>query len=100
VGELVGRILDHWPGEWSNASDGSAPHEARFLHLSTDKAARLLRWRPVWAFDRTIAETVAWYRDTVNAEVNAIAELTRSQIARYSSDAAAAGLPWATPSHE
>jgi CDP-glucose 4,6-dehydratase len=100
VGELVGRILDHWPGEWSDASDGSAPHEARFLHLSTDKAARLLRWRPVWAFDRTIAETVAWYRDTVNADVNAIAELTRSQIAHYSSDAAAAGLPWATPSHE
>ena len=96
VGELVGRVLDHWPGTWEDASDGGAPHEAKFLHLSTDKAARLLRWRPVWSFDRTIAETVGWYRDTVGLGLSGIAEHTRRQIASYSADAAAAGLPWAT----
>ena len=100
VGELVGRVLQHWPGEWADASDGAAPHEARFLHLSTDKAARVLRWRPVWAFDRTIAETVAWYRGTVGADPATIGKHTRDQIAQYSSDAAAAGLPWASTSHE
>ena len=99
VGELVGRVLQHWPGEWADASDGAAPHEARFLHLSTDKAARVLRWRPVWAFDRTIAETVAWYRGTVGADPATIGKHTRDQIAQYSSDAAAAGLPWASTSH-
>ena len=82
VGELVGRVLQHWPGEWADASDGAAPHEARFLHLSTDKAARVLRWRPVWAFDRTIAETVAWYRGTVGADPATIGKHTRDQIAQ------------------
>ena len=100
VGELVGRVLQRWPGEWADASDGAAPHEARFLHLSTDKAARLLRWRPVWSFDRTIAETVGWYRDAAGADPATIGEHTRDQIAQYSSDAAAAGLPWAAPLHE
>ena len=100
VGELVGRVLQRWPGEWADASDGAAPHEAQFLHLSTDKAARLLRWRPVWSFDRTIAETVGWYRDAAGADPATIGEHTRDQIAQYSSDAAAAGLPWAAPLHE
>jgi CDP-glucose 4,6-dehydratase len=95
VGELVDRILAHWPGGWVDASDGSAPHEARFLHLSTDKAARLLRWRPVWAFDRTIAETVGWYRAVAGAAHSEVAECTRRQIESYCSDAAAAGLSWA-----
>jgi CDP-glucose 4,6-dehydratase len=95
VGDLVSLVLDHWPGEWIDASEGNAPHEARFLHLSTDKAASLLRWRPVWAFERTIAETVGWYRDTASASHSVIAEYTRRQIACYSADAAAAGLPWA-----
>jgi CDP-glucose 4,6-dehydratase len=95
VGELVSHVLDHWPGEWIDASDGNAPHEARFLHLSTDKAARLLHWRPVWGFERTIAETVGWYRNTASASHSVIAEHTRRQIACYSADAAVAELPWA-----
>jgi len=100
VGELVGQVLQYWPGEWADASDGTAPYEARFLHLSTDKAARLLRWRPVWSFDRTITETVEWYRTAVAAEFKAIAEYTRRQIQRYVADAAKAGQPWAAQSHE
>lgn len=100
VGDLVSRVLQHWPGAWADASDGAALHEARFLHLSTDKAARLLRWRPVWSFERTIAETVGWYHAAIGAEPPTIARYTCEQIALYSSDAAAAGLPWATALHE
>jgi len=97
VGSLVECVLRHWPGEWVDASDRNAPHEAGFLHLSTDKAARLLGWRPVWSFDRTIAETVGWYRDAMGGEAAQVADRTRRQIASYSADAAAASLPWASP---
>ncbi len=94
VGELVDRVLQHWPGSWVDASDGAAPHEARFLHLCTDKAASLLRWRPVWSFDDTIRETVNWYRD-VHTNPAVVGDLTRRQIAAYCSTAYTAGMPWA-----
>ena len=94
VGDLVERVLRHWPGSWVDASDAAAPHEARFLHLCTDKAAALLRWRPVWSFDETIQQTVTWYRRAAD-DASAIGELTRRQIDDYGTAAQAAGLPWA-----
>jgi CDP-glucose 4,6-dehydratase len=95
VGDLVDRVLSHWPGSLVDASDGKAPHEARFLHLCTDKAASLLRWRPVWSFDDTIRETVNWYR-TVHTDSAVAGDLTRRQIAEYCSAAHAARMPWAS----
>jgi CDP-glucose 4,6-dehydratase len=99
VGTLVERILQHWPGEWFDASEGEAPHEARYLHLATDKAARLLRWRPTWSFERMIAETMWWYRDSAADSHEGIAARTRSQIESYSADAAAKELAWASSCH-
>ncbi|MBM4021639.1 MAG: CDP-glucose 4,6-dehydratase [Planctomycetes bacterium] len=95
VSALVDALLAHWPGEWADAADGQAPHEARLLHLANDKAARLLGWRPVWSFERTVAETVAWYRESAAAGPAGIANRTRRQIAAYTTEAATAGQPWA-----
>jgi CDP-glucose 4,6-dehydratase len=97
VGDLVERVLAHWPGVWNDASDATAPHEARFLHLCTDKAASVLRWRPVWSFDDTVRETVGWYRQ-VATEPAAVAAITRRQIEQYSAAAAEKELAWATRS--
>lgn len=94
VGQLVDAILEHWPGAWTDASDGAAPHEARFLHLCIDKSAALLRWQPVWSFTDTIRETIGWYRSAV-ADPTVIGGLTRRQIADYCSAARAAGVAWA-----
>lgn len=94
VGALVDRLLSHWPGQWIDASDGAAPHEARFLQLAIDKATRLLGWRPTWSFDRTIAETVGWYRAVEDG--GGANGQTVDQIMAYTRDAAAAGLPWAS----
>ena len=94
VAELVTEVLKHWPGRWEDRSDPGAVHEAKLLHLSTDKAGALLGWFPVWHFPQTIAQTVSWYRQTA-AQPQAAASLTSTQIASYSSAAAQAALPWA-----
>jgi CDP-glucose 4,6-dehydratase len=94
VGDLAEQVLRHWPGSWTDASDATAPHEARFLHLCTDKAAAVLNWRPVWSFDETIRETVAWYRGAAKDPAT-IGGMTRGQIDGYCDAARAVGLPWA-----
>ena len=94
VAELVAEVLKHWPGRWEDRSDPKAVHEAHLLQLATDKANSLLRWSPVWTFPAAIKETVKWYRET-GAMPQAAAALTADQIARYTIDAAQAGLPWA-----
>lgn len=62
VSELVAKILDYWPGSWSDESDSSSLHEATLLHLQIDKAQHVLGWTPLWDIDTTIARTVRWYR--------------------------------------
>lgn len=95
VRDLVTGILENWPGAWEDQSDPSAVHEAGYLSLSIEKAARLLAWRPVWTFGRTLEETVAGYRGLLGSATPANAcELLRSQIARYCADAARAAQPW------
>ena len=61
VRELVGSILEHWPGAWINQSDPGAPHEAKLLHLQVDKAHHELGWQPRWDYATTIKRTVGWY---------------------------------------
>ena len=62
VRELVEETIKHWPGQWQDLSDPSAPHEAGRLHLQIDKAHHQLGWRPRWPFATTIERTVGWYR--------------------------------------
>ena len=62
VGELVATILDHWPGQWLDQSDPTAPHEANLLHLQIDKAHHRLGWQPHWDYATTLSRTVGWYR--------------------------------------
>jgi CDP-glucose 4,6-dehydratase len=94
VAQLVIEILKHRPGQWEDRSDPNAPHEASLLNLSVEKAFHLLKWRPVWTFEETIARTTEWYTQ-VEKSLQAPATLTRSQITAYTADAHAAGLPWA-----
>ena len=82
VCDLVGQILESWPGEWIDQSEPNAVHEAGLLNLSIEKAARLLSWAPVWNFETAIAETVQWYRCVLEDSACAL-ELTRQQIAEY-----------------
>jgi CDP-glucose 4,6-dehydratase len=72
VRDLVGEILKHAPGAWADASDASAPHEAKLLHLATDKARAVLGWAPRWDFATTVACTVGWYRRVEEGQASAL----------------------------
>jgi CDP-glucose 4,6-dehydratase len=82
VRDLVEKVLECWPGSWTDGTEPDAPHEAGLLNLSIDKAARLLGWRPVWDFDESIERTVEWYRSVHEKRSEPLA-LTRSQISAY-----------------
>ena len=95
VAELVGEILQHWPGRWEDRSDPRAPHEASLLQLATDKARAVLGWAPVWSFREAIERTVQWYRaNQTQADAQAMQALTAAQIAAYTSAARERGSAW------
>ena len=82
VSDLIVEILKHRKGEWTDASDPAALHEATLLNLSVEKAARLLGWKPKWGFEETISKTVAWYAQVHDGTVSPL-EITRRQITEY-----------------
>lgn len=62
VRDLVETAIGVWPGDWRDASDPDAPHEAGLLALAIEKARATLGWRPRWDFPETVARTVDWHR--------------------------------------
>jgi CDP-glucose 4,6-dehydratase len=95
VADLVVEVLKHWPGgAWFDMSDPNAVHEAVLLNLSTDKAFHLLNWKPVWSFERTIENTVIWYRNSRDNTAAAERETT-ANIIGYQEAAARLGILWA-----
>lgn len=96
VADLVREVLRHWPGEWVDQSDLRAVHEAKLLNLATDKAFHFLGWKPAWNFEETIAETVAWYRESRRcAAAGDYQALTRRQIDEYTVRARERHVAWA-----
>lgn len=93
VAELVEELVRHTGGEWIDASDPKARHEASKLNLATDKAFHLLRWQPVWSFEQTLEKTASWY--LADADDDDMASYTRQQIHTYETDARSAGILWA-----
>ncbi len=93
VAELVIELLKHTGGNWTDASDPNAVHEASKLNLATDKAFHLLQWQPVWNFEQTIATTAEWYiQEPASSDIQA---LTQGHIQSYQLAAAAKGIEWA-----
>ena len=93
--DLVHLALKHWPGGWDDKSDPKAPHEAKLLMLSTEKAKKLLHWQPVWSFERAVEQTICWYH-ACHQNSSTAAPLTLQQIREYETLARAHGLLWAS----
>jgi CDP-glucose 4,6-dehydratase len=94
VSALVTEFLRHWPGEWISDAPAGAPHEAGFLHLSTDRAAQWLDWHPTWDFEEAVRETALWYhaRHVAAGDMRAF---TLDQLKQFTANAAARGRAWA-----
>ena len=90
--EVVQEILKSTPGEWRDASEPSAPHEASQLNLAIEKAYQRLGWQPVWDFASTIQKTVDWYQANRNGDDSI--GLTSSQIEQYEQAALELGRTW------
>ena len=84
--------MSYFKADVSKKEDG--PYESGLLKLNCDKALHQLGWWAIWNFERTVQETVEWYR-TFYEQPESIPGLTKKQILGYQKDAKAIGLAWA-----
>lgn len=88
VRDVVDAAIKVWgSGSLAVALESNAPHEAGLLHLNCDKAGQVLGWFPRWDFDRTILETIKWYKEV--SEGRSALSMTREQIKDYMSGSGA-----------
>lgn len=97
VGDLVKEMENHWDRvRWEDVSaQYGGPYESGLLKLNCDKALHHLGWRAIWDFERTVRETVVWYKNYYQRPDASIAETTLAQINAYMQTAKAQGLTWA-----
>ncbi len=94
--EVVEKLITLWGGsepvqvEYDRSQEKL--HEAHSLHLSWDKAASLLHWRPVYTIDEALAETVNWYR-AYQQEAD-MYEVCHQLLENYVEQARTLGLQW------
>jgi CDP-glucose 4,6-dehydratase len=94
--EVVEKLIALWDGgesiriEYDRSQ--AKPHEAHSLHLSWDKAASLLHWRPVYTIDEALAETVKWYKAYQQNED--MQEVCHHLLENYVEHAHTIGLQW------
>jgi CDP-glucose 4,6-dehydratase len=63
VGDIAQRVAGLWgSGKVILPTSCTPPHEAGLLRLDITKTGSRLHWRPRWPIDRTLKETVAWYK--------------------------------------
>lgn len=81
VRHLTRSIVSAWGAGEIQIEADLAFHEAGLLQLNCDKALQKLNWKPRWNFERTVAETVVWYKDV--HEGKSALEVSLAQIRRY-----------------
>jgi CDP-glucose 4,6-dehydratase len=60
--DLVKKAQKSWNSIRFDVNKGDHPYEAGFLMLDSTKANKLLGWKPVWSFDKTVENTIKWYK--------------------------------------
>ena len=77
--EAADRMVDAWghPARWEARPDPDS-QEAQLIELDCSRAEAALGWRAQWSIDRTIAETIKWYR--AYTDCRDLRALSRAQI--------------------
>jgi CDP-glucose 4,6-dehydratase len=82
VKDLADTIVRFWgKGQIRVAPVNPQLHEASFLYLNCEKAHKKLGWFPQWDFERSVRETVVWYRQVFDKKN--VFELSKNQIRNY-----------------
>jgi CDP-glucose 4,6-dehydratase len=63
VSVLTDILVNSWGDgvKWQQDEEAH-PHEARHLKLDCSRARAILKWTPIWGIERTLDETVKWYK--------------------------------------
>jgi CDP-glucose 4,6-dehydratase len=85
--KTVQNTLELAASEWGNNTDWETSHEnhlheANLLQLNSEKAQSLLGWKPRLDFEKSVHETILWYKEyyTNNSDMKA---MTIGQIEDY-----------------
>ena len=85
VKDVAEKMLEYWgEGELRNVSEQDAPHEESLLQLDCSRAGIELGWQAKWNFEKTMKETVRWYKEVHQGRP--ASEITKEQIETYVSD--------------
>lgn len=85
VKELAEKLVGYYgKGGIKLIRERNAPHESRLLHLDCRKAGEVLGWHLEWGFDKSIFETVEWYKKVLEG-VPALS-VTKKQIEDFMGD--------------
>lgn len=80
--DLTEKVIEFFgKGSITMPSVRASNHEAKMLRLNCDKAFQLLKWKPRWDFERTVSETVDWYKHVLGG--GEAQEISRKQILDY-----------------
>ena len=82
VRDLAEAFVSHWgEGRIRIRKGARRVHEAGLLQLNSDKAHRLLRWHPRWAFDDAVSRTAEWYKGVLAGRP--ASEISQGQIQAF-----------------
>ena len=62
TGRLVELFAQKWGDEfnWIDGSEPSAPHEATYLKLNSEKMKKTFGWQPHWNVENAVDATIDW----------------------------------------
>ena len=85
VGTLCDLIIQEWgEGQWVEADNKEAPHEAHFLKLDCSKARQRLRWQPCFTMEKAVSMTMSWYKKALGTgDKKELFDLSCDQIKTY-----------------